>query len=152
MRFAKLYAEFNQLETQDFIKVSETDINKAKKDLAFRLTLMCHGEEEAINARDLSIKIFEQKSFSYDEISENVEPIAIDKLLLETGIAISELLCIGGLCSSKSEAKNLIKGGGARINDRKVDNEHEIITYSESVNGIIKISAGKKKFALIKVS
>jgi tyrosyl-tRNA synthetase len=152
VRFAKLYAEFNDLEMQDFIKISEIDINKAKKDLAFRLTLMCHGEEEAVNARDLSVKVFEQKSFSYDEISENVESINIDKSLLEAGIAVSELLCIGGLCSSKSEAKNLIKGGGARLNDRKVENEHEIITYSESVNGIIKLSAGKKKFSLIKFS
>lgn len=57
-----------------------------------------------------------------------------------------------GLASSGGEARRLIAGGGARINDEKVDSDQRIVTIADvGAEGHIKLSAGKKKHALVVV-
>ena len=62
-----------------------------------------------------------------------------------------DLFVEAGLSASKGEARRLIKGGGARVNDEKVDDEAAKVTLgSLNADGVVKLSSGKKKHALVK--
>ena len=62
-----------------------------------------------------------------------------------------ELLREAGLASSNGEARRLIKGGGARLNDAAIGEETQKATLADLAEGVIKLSAGKKRHALVKV-
>ena len=69
---------------------------------------------------------------------------------LQLGIAAFELFHQAGLAHSKGEARRLIKGGGAKVNDSPVSNEmQEIGTSDINTDGFIKLSAGKKRHVLV---
>lgn len=65
------------------------------------------------------------------------------------GIPIVDMFLKAELGSSKGEVRRLIKGGGARLNDAKVQDEGQIVLGSDYVDGEVKLSAGKKKHAII---
>ena len=78
--------------------------------------------------------------------------IKVAKASLEDGIPAFELFQQAGLAASKSEARRLIKGGGGRLNDAPIDNETQAITVGDvNGEGVIKLSAGKKRHALVRV-
>jgi tyrosyl-tRNA synthetase len=71
---------------------------------------------------------------------------------LKTGIAAFDILCRARLAGSKSEARRLIKAGGARLNDTVIGAETQTIgTADLDPDGLIKLSAGKKRHALVRV-
>ena len=77
--------------------------------------------------------------------------MSISRDRLETGIAAFEILVLAGLATSNGEARRLVRGGGGRINDVVAANEAQMITKSDiNAEGFIKISAGKKRYALIR--
>lgn len=121
------------------------EINEAKKILAFEATKICHGEQAAKDAETTAQKVFEQGG-----VGDDLPSVEIDSARLGQGISILDLFVESGLVDSKGEAKRLIKGGGARINDNKIDNQ-ELSASTEDVtaDGHIKLSAGKKKHALV---
>ncbi len=148
IRFAKLYAEFDQDAQIEFESLAQNNINEAKKFLACKLTSICHGEDAATNAAETAKKVFEEGGVGGD-----LPVIVISKNELQNGIIISELACRAGLCSSKSEAKKLIKAGGFKINNEKIEDEATIVYPSFIGNeGSIKLSVGKKRHAIIKIS
>ena len=123
------------------------EINEAKKILAFEATKMCHGEPAAREAAETAAKVFEQGGVGGD-----LPSIEIDAGRLGQGIAVLDLFVETGLAASKGEAKRLIKGGGARINDNKIDNQDFSASEADlTAEGHIKLSAGKKKHALVKL-
>ena len=66
------------------------------------------------------------------------------------GIVIFELFKLAGLAASNGEARRLIKGGGGKLNDEKISDETQIITNSNiNPQGVIKLSAGKKRHVVI---
>ncbi|NQU62647.1 MAG: hypothetical protein HQ512_16050 [Rhodospirillales bacterium] len=124
------------------------EINDAKKVLADQATALCHGEDAAKAARRTAEKTFEEGR--HDEGLPTIEvPIAA----LEDGIAAFELFKQSGLAQSNAEARRLIKGGGGKINDTAIDAETQAITLADLNNdGVIKLSVGKKRHALIRPS
>ncbi len=127
-------------------KLKGQEINEAKKVLAFEATKLCHGEAAAREAGDTAQKVFEQGGVGGD-----LPRVDIDKAALEKGIAAIDLFCLAGLAASKGEARRLIEGGGAKLNDESVADGARIITLSSLTSeGHIKLSAGKKRHALIK--
>lgn len=122
------------------------DINEAKKILAFEATKLCHGETAAKEAEATAAKVFEQGGVGGD-----LPSITVDADRLSGGIAMLDLLIEVGFASSKGEARRLIKGGGAKVNDVKVDDESHSVTNSDMVDGAVKISASKKKHALVHI-
>jgi tyrosyl-tRNA synthetase len=72
---------------------------------------------------------------------------------LGKGMAVYELMRQSGLCDSGGEAKRLIRGGGGRINDQKIEDENQTIDQAlfKGSDGI-KLSAGKKKHVLVKLA
>lgn len=144
VRFAKLYAEFSQDKLEDFINLAKSNINEAKKELALKITILCHGELKAKEAHDTSITIFEKGG-----VDINMPSFEITKDLLESGVMLYDILFNSQLVSSKSEGRRLIKGGGIKINDQKVENENLLLESDMFNNGTLKVSAGKKKHLLI---
>lgn len=123
------------------------EINEAKKIIAFEATKLCHGEEAATEAQGTAQKVFEQGG-----VGEDLPSIEITQSRLAKGIAVIDLLVESGLASSKGEARRLIQGGGAKINDNKIESfDKTILEKDLTAEGYIKFSSGKKKHALVKI-
>lgn len=137
-KFLKLFTELSLLEIAKLIKLEGREINEAKKILAFEATKICHGEKKASIALEASRKLFEEGALSSD--------MPIIKLDIDIAIPAYSLFYQSGLVESASEARRLIRGGGARINDEVVKDENQQITLS---NDGIKLSSGKKKHILV---
>ena len=137
----KIYTELSIDEIKRLEALKDAEINEAKKILAFEATKLCRGEIEAIKAQETAIKTFEQGASG-----DNLPTLNISNKITAIN-AFKEI----GFCSSNGEARRLIQGGGAKINDQKIDNENQIISKKDIINGVIKISSGKKKHGLIKI-
>jgi tyrosyl-tRNA synthetase len=147
IKFIKLFTEASQDEIAKLSQLEGAQLNEAKKILAFEATKLCHGEEEAIKARDASLKAFEQGDFG-----EGLPIFEVDKLELEKGIPAFELLFKAGLTGSGGEAKRLIKGSGAKINGITIALEMEVVDPSKvREDGTILLSSGKKKHIIVKI-
>jgi tyrosyl-tRNA synthetase len=77
--------------------------------------------------------------------------ITIPRDLLAQGVPAFELFSRSGLANSNGEARRLIRGGGARVNDSVVDNETKPISLADlDAHGALKLSAGRKRHALVR--
>ena len=111
------------------------EFNKAKELLAYELTKLVHGDEEADKAREAAKAVFGGAGHS-----ENMPTVEITE-----NMSVADLLVTAGLAASKSEARRLIQGGGVSVDDRKIQDFAEIIEVSDFV--ILK--KGKKSFTKI---
>ena len=124
------------------------EINDAKKVLAFEVTKLCHGEAKAKEAAETARQTFEEGA-----AAEGLPTITLPRKKLAEGIPAFTLFKDAGLATSGGEARRLIAGGGARINDEKVSDEQQLVTLScLSADKTIKLSAGKKKHVLVVVA
>ena len=128
----------------DIKELCNKDIREAKKLLAFEVTKLVHGEEEAINAKQIAEELFSNKG-----VSENMPSTTISKEKL--GINILDLLVETNLVSSKSEARRLVEQNGIRVNQIKVTDVNRIIEESDFKDGFIFVQKGKKVFLKIKI-
>jgi tyrosyl-tRNA synthetase len=147
VRFAKLYAEFNKEELAEFTSLAEKDINAAKKNLALKVTSLCHGEFEAEVAAETARKVFEEGM-----VSDNLPQITLEHNKIAAGILAYDLLFESGVTESKSEAKRLIRGRGVKIDDVTIEDENLKITLSDVKNNALKLSVGKKKHTVIRLA
>ncbi|MBP0956918.1 MAG: tyrosine--tRNA ligase [Oscillospiraceae bacterium] len=113
------------------------ELNKAKEILAYELTALIHGKEEADKCLEAAKKLF-GGSGNTDDMPTTEIPAAE----LEGGINILDLLVKTALCPSKSEARRLVTQGGVSVDDVKVTDPNGVIEIAESV--IIK--KGKKVY------
>lgn len=146
-RFLKLFTLLPLDEIARLEKLGGAEINDAKKILAFEATKLCHGEQAALEAAETARKTFEQGG-----VGENLPTIEIAESELKAGLSVVDLLRSSGLVESNGEAKRLIQGGGAKVNDRAVTDLAMTITLSDMTGeGYIKLSSGKKKHALVRL-
>lgn len=144
-RMFKIYTELPMDEIARLEALRGSEINEAKKILAFEITRMCHGEKAALDAAETARKTFEEGA-----AAEGLPTITLPRAQLSEGIAAYMLFKDAGLAASGGEARRLIAGGGARINDAKVENDQRIVTLDDvNGEGSIKLSAGTKKHALV---
>ncbi|MBQ3544815.1 MAG: tyrosine--tRNA ligase [Lachnospiraceae bacterium] len=116
-------------------------LNEAKEILAYELTKMVHGEEEAEKAKTASHALF---AGGGDD--SNMPTTEIDITTLENGeIGIMDLMVLCKLAASKSEARRLVTQGGVFVNDAKVEAIDYKVT-TEMLNEGTKIRKGKKTF------
>ena len=106
---------------------------------------MGHGEEAAINSNKTARKVFTE-----DGSDENLPTLEISNLEIIDGISFTQALVRTGLVSSGKEAKRIIAGGGAKLNDKVINDAGYMLDAAE-LHKTPKISASKKKHALIKV-
>lgn len=147
IKFMKLFTELSLEQIEQYAKAEGSEINEIKKILAFEATKLCHGEEKANIAKQTAIKMFEENS-----LSENLPTFEISKTELDKGIAAYQIFHKAGLTESGGEAKRLIKGKGAKINDQVIGDENMPVNSSYcNQDGVIKLSAGKKRHAIVKL-
>ncbi len=145
-RFLRLFTELPMDEIERAEKLRDAEINDAKKMLADAATAMCHGEDAARAAAETA-----QATFVEGAIGDALAVITLPRAELEAGITAFTLFHRTGLCASGGEARRLIKGGGARLNDEPVTGETQIITLADVTgDDVIKLSAGKKRHALVR--
>lgn len=124
-----------------------SEINKAKEVLAYELTKIVHGEEEAKKA-DAAAKAL----FSGGSTVGSIPTTDITKEVLGDGMDILTALVTTKLTPSKSEARRTVQQGGVKINDEKVADIEFKITVDSFNDGIVTIQKGKKSFHRIKLS
>ena len=121
------------------------EINEAKKVLAFEITKMIHGEEEAKKAADAA-----QALFAGGGSSENMPTTEITADELVDGeLGIMAILVRAGLCASNSEARRNIQQGGVTVDDVKVTDINAKFSAEQLKAGIV-VKRGKKNFKLEK--
>lgn len=146
-RFLKLFTTLELDEIAKLEALEGQDINEAKKILAFEATCMCHGKDAAKLAEKTAADVFEKGG-----IGDDLPSIEIEQNRLSRGVPVIDLLVECGLAKSKGEARRLIDGGGAKLNDNKVEKpDLETSDADLTAEGYIKLSAGKKKHALVKL-
>ncbi len=118
-------------------------LNVAKEKLAFELTAMVHGEEEAQKALDASKALFAAGGNAENMPSTALSAADFDE---NGSISVADLLVKTELAPSKAEAKRLIKQGGISINDEKVTAFDAAITKEELAQGEMIVKKGKKVF------
>lgn len=145
-RFLRLFTEMPVKEIQKLEKLQGAEINEAKKILATEVTKLCHGDRAAKQAAETAKKTFEEGGVGKD-IPEHV----ISAREFGKGFLAYELFRHAGLAESGGEAKRLIRGGGGRMNERKIEDENELVTPAAFIEGKLKLSAGKKKHAIVRL-
>lgn len=146
-RFLRLFTELPSAEIPRLEDLSGAEINDAKKTLADHATALLHGEAQAAEARRTAEKTFEEGA-----LGDGLPTFNVPRADFKKGIPAFEALRMAGLAASGGEARRLIKGGGGRINDKTITAETQAITAADlSADGIVKLSAGKKRHALLRV-
>ncbi len=128
--------EIKEMENWD-----DSRINEKKEILAYSLTELVHGEEEATKARNTAAAIF---SGAGDDANMPSTAISADQVPAE-GILLAELMVLCKLAKSRGEAKRLIEQGGVSVNGEKVTDMFMTVSL-DSLKGSVKIQKGKKVF------
>ena len=145
-RFLKLFTILPMDEIARLEALEGSEINDAKKILATAATALLHGEDAGRESAETA-----EKTFVSGVTADGLPTTDVPRAELEGGIAVFALLTRVGLTGSNGEARRLIKGGGARVNDVAVSQETaEINADAINDDGVIKLSAGKKRHALIR--
>lgn len=144
-KFLKLFTELPVEECDRLGALEGAEINSAKITLANLVTTLCHGEQAANAAAETAQKVFEQGG-----VGDDLPTLALTVTELGDGISFTQALVRSGLVPSGKEAKRIIAGGGAQINDTVVNNAGQMIT-ADDLKSDVKISASKKRHALVKL-
>ena len=133
----RLLRFFTRIDVETIKEMCATDIVKAKKLMAFEVTKLVHGEEEAFKAQEIAKNLFENKQ----GISENMPT---EELESNDKLNIIDFLAKLSIISSKSEARRLIKQDGIVINNEKKTDITEVLDFATTKEFIVK--KGKKTF------
>jgi tyrosyl-tRNA synthetase len=146
-RFLRLFTDLPLDEIARLEKLEGAAINDAKIVLANEATRMCRGEAAAKAAAETA-----RRTFVEGGLGQDLPSFDVPRGELEAGIAAIELFRRAGFAASNGEARRLIKGAGAKLNDAVVSDENRKITLADLTgDGVIKLSFGKKKHAVVRV-
>ena len=128
-------------EINEYAKLEGAELNKAKEALAYSLTTLVHGEEEADKAQAAAKALFAGGS---DD--SNMPSTVIDKADLEDGkITLLSIMTKAGMIKSNGEGRRLIQQGGVSVDDEKISDVFHAVTAEQLEKGII-VKKGKKVF------
>ena len=140
IKFLKLFTELPISEIKKFEKFRGAEINEAKIILANEVTKLCRNSEAAVKIASSSAKLF--SNFETDDTLPSVE-------ITNSKISFIDALKRLKFLKSNGEARRLIRGNGAKINDVVINDENYTLSNKDYKNGKVKISYGKKKHGLI---
>jgi tyrosyl-tRNA synthetase len=133
----RLLAFFSDFEMNEIKAMCSKDIREAKKIMAFEVTKLVHGEEEARKVKKMSEEIFSNKGQSED--MPNIQLSNINE------VNVVDLLVLVNIASSKSEARRLIEQGGITINQIKITDLEQSISLDKEII----VRKGKKMFVKV---
>ena len=139
------FLPLDQIEEME--KWDDSRINEKKEILAYELTALVHGEEEAAKAKETARSLFagggNLENMPTAELSEDQVP--------DDGILINDLLVAAGLAASKSEARRLVQQGGVSVEDEKVADIEFKVEKAALKEGVV-VKKGKKVFKRVVIS
>ena len=144
-RFLRLFTDLPLSEIARLEALEGAELNEAKKILANEATALCHGPAAAAEAAETARRTFEAGG-----VGEDLARVPVKRAELDAGQELFKLLADSKLVASRGEARKLIKQGGVRVNNEVVTDEFRKLGPADlSADGAIKLSAGKKRHALI---
>ena len=144
-RFLKLYTELPVAECDRLGALAGSEINDAKVILANEVTALLHGAEAAKAAEATAREVFEKGG-----VGDDLPTMTLNHDDIGDGVSIVQLIVKSGLVKSGKEAKRLIAENGAKLNDEPLTDGGLMIT-AETLSSPIKLSAGKKRHALVQL-
>ena len=146
-RFLRIFT-FLPLEEIDALCAQTGEALRAAKEvLAFEATRLSHGEDEASKAREASKALFDAGGAG----GEGAPSSSVSRDRLSPGWSLVDALTETHLAKSKSDARRLIRGGGAYVNGERVSDEARSLNSADVREGRILLRAGKKSFHRIDV-
>ena len=147
-RFLRAFTELPLDKIAKLEALKGQEINEAKKILATAVTTLAHGKPAAEQAAETARRTFEEGGKA-----DTLPTVDVPRTRLAAGIAAFELLHEAGLAESRTEARKLIKGGGARLNDQPIAADTARIGESDlDSSGTLKLSAGRKRHVLVRAA
>ncbi len=147
IRLLKLVTFVSMEEIAEYEKFEGQQLNTVKERLAYEVTKMVHGEEEA-NKADAAAKAV----FGTGSDDSNMPTFELSEARIDAGLNIVDLLSISGLAPSKGEGRRLVQQGGVSIDGNKVDDISYTITKDIFSDGKIVVKKGKKVFLKVVLS
>ncbi|WP_316862744.1 tyrosine--tRNA ligase [uncultured Cohaesibacter sp.] len=148
-RFLKLYTTLPMDEIRRLEALEGNELNEAKKILATEATALIHSRMDADNAAETARKTFEAGQAA----AADLPTIELGDSELEAGLGVLNAFVTAGLAKSNGEARRSIKGGALKVNDETVTDDNLTLSKSDlNEDGVIKLSMGKKKHVLLKLS
>ena len=145
-RFLRLFTTLPLDEIARLEALQGAEINEAKKVLASEATAMLHGRKAAGDAAATARKTFEE-----GRLGEALPTFEIPASSLEDGLGLLTAMVTAGLAKSNGEARRAVKSGAVKVNDEKAADERMMLTPDHvNADGVIKLSFGKKRHALLK--
>ncbi len=146
-RFLRLFTDLRLDEIARLEALGGAEINEAKQVLATEATHLRAGTEAAEAAAETARRTFEE-----GEAAETLPSIEVARAELAAGIPAFRLFVLAGLAPSNGEARRLIRGGGARVNDEAITDEGQMSSAEDLRDGAIKLSAGRKNHRLVRAA
>jgi tyrosyl-tRNA synthetase len=140
-RFLRLFTDLPLDEIARLEALEGAEINGAKIVLATEATALAHGRVAAEQAAETA-----RQTFAEGASAAGLPSIEVPAAELAAGMPAFALFVRAGLAASNGEARRLIRGGGARVDDVVITDEAQII----SGDGVIKLSAGRKQHVLVR--
>lgn len=145
-RFLKLYTELPVDECERLGALAGSEVNAAKVILANEVTKLLHGAEAAATAEATARDVFEKGG-----IGDDLPTLTLTGAELGDGISIVQLIVKSGLAKSGKDAKRLINENGAKLDDKPLSDAGLMIDAA-ALSSPIKLSAGKKRHALVQLA
>jgi tyrosyl-tRNA synthetase len=145
-KFLKIFTRLPLSEIARLGALGGSELNDAKKILATEVTAIVHGREAAEQAAQTAAATFEQGALDL-----SLPTVDVPRAELKAGLGILAALVLAGLAASNGEARRAIQGGAIRLNDAAVSDERLALTEANLLpEGVLKLSSGKKKHALLR--
>lgn len=133
----RLFTELPIDEIEKLEQLKDSEINEAKKILAFEATKICRGIDDAEKAQQTAVETFEMGKIGAD----------LPVCFIQNGLSIIDVLIETKMASSKSEARRFVEQGAVKLSDNKIDNFNDLINISDDVI----LSVGKKNKTVLKL-
>ncbi len=144
IRLLKLVTFVPMEEIYEYEKLEGQQLNTVKERLAYEVTKMVHGEEEAAKADQAAKAVF-----GAGNDDANMPCFELKESAIDEGLNIVDLLAVSGLAPSKGEGRRLVQQGGISIDGNKIDDIAYRITKDIFAEGKIVVKKGKKVFLKI---
>ena len=144
-RFMRLFTDIPLEEIARLEALEGADINTAKIALANAATTLLHGAAAAIESEKAAAAVF-----AAGGTAAALPTVELPRSEIESGLLVASAFTSAGLTESNGEARRLIKQNAARVNDTVVSDQNAALSADDIVEGQVKLSAGKKRHALIK--
>ncbi|WP_394153200.1 tyrosine--tRNA ligase [Loktanella salsilacus] len=145
-KFLKIFTELPVAECDRLGALQGAEINEAKIILANEVTALLHGRAAAEAAAATAREVFEQGG-----VGDDLPTLDLTAAELGDGMSIAQIIVRAGLAASGKEAKRLIADNGARMNDEALTDAGLMVT-ADMLAAPIKLSAGKKRHALVRLA